>query len=77
MNPSGICLHEADDRFGPRVYGCRDNFDFTLLFEQSILSLGPSALLLIFSLGRTLQLHRRKVKTVPSHLRIGKTVSTA
>lgn len=36
----------ADNAFGPKIHGCRDGKDFTLLFEQSILSLVPSVLFL-------------------------------
>ena len=39
---------EYDDSFGPTLRICPPTFDFTLLFEQSILSIGPSALLLLF-----------------------------
>jgi hypothetical protein len=74
MNASGICQLEADQRFGPRVVGCRDNFDFTLLFEQIVLSLAPSALLVILSICRVLQLRRHNVKTLPTFLHYGKSV---
>ncbi|TVY47392.1 ABC transporter [Lachnellula occidentalis] len=43
-----------DDSFGPIVSrGCRDYFDFTLLFEQSILSIGPSILFILAAVRRT------------------------
>ncbi|KAJ5418991.1 uncharacterized protein N7487_002541 [Penicillium crustosum] len=47
----------ADATFGPRLQG---HFDFTLLFEQSIFSIGPSAILLTTSLFRITALTRRK-----------------
>jgi len=74
MNSSNLCPIGADDSFGPQVIGCRENFDFTLLFEQSVLSLGPSALMLITCVPRILQLYRYAVKTVSTPLRIYKSV---
>ncbi|KAJ5598777.1 hypothetical protein N7537_008861 [Penicillium hordei] len=47
----------ADATFGPQLQG---HFDFTLLFEQSIFSIGPSAILLTASLFRINVLTRRK-----------------
>ncbi|KAJ5957023.1 hypothetical protein N7501_011302 [Penicillium viridicatum] len=47
----------ADATFGPQLRG---HFDFTLLFEQSIFSVGPSAILLAASLFRITVLTRRK-----------------
>lgn len=53
-----------DDTFGPAVAaGCRDSFDFTLLFQQGILSIGPSALLLLLAPPRILQLFTRRQRT--------------
>jgi hypothetical protein len=75
MNSSYLCPLGADDRFGPTVVGCRDNFDFTLLFEQSMLPLGPSVMLLIASFPRIIQLDRCRMKTVTTPLRICKPVS--
>ncbi|KAJ0159330.1 Canalicular multispecific organic anion transporter 1 [Colletotrichum tanaceti] len=50
-----------DNTFGPVIAaGCRASFDFTLLFEQSILSIGPSVLLLILIPPRLLQLRTRR-----------------
>jgi ATP-binding cassette subfamily C (CFTR/MRP) protein 1 len=60
------CLPTADDVFGPVVSGCRQNFDFTLLFEQSILTLVPAALLLLVAPLRLLQLYKASVKTRPA-----------
>ncbi|GMG07807.1 unnamed protein product [Aspergillus oryzae] len=37
------CSLQADNNFGPAIDpGCRDGFDFTLLFEQAILGLVPA-----------------------------------
>ncbi|ETS76400.1 hypothetical protein PFICI_11787 [Pestalotiopsis fici W106-1] len=49
-----------DDGFGPVVRGCGRDFDFTLLFENTILSILPSALVLVVALGRTWHLYRQK-----------------
>ena len=57
------CPPTADDVFGPVISGCRQNFDFTLLFEQSILSLLPATLLLLVAPLRLLQLYKASVKT--------------
>ncbi|KAF2715991.1 putative ABC transporter [Polychaeton citri CBS 116435] len=49
-----------DNRFGPGIgSGCRGGFDFTLLFEQAILSLLPTALFVLLALVRILQLRSR------------------
>lgn len=66
-NPSNLwhCTDSStmvcdDNVFGPTVaYGCRASFDFTLLFEQSILSIGPSVILLVLAPPRILQLLTR------------------
>ena len=41
-----------DAHFGIVGPHCRGNFDFTLVFEQSLLSIVPGSLLLIASAGR-------------------------
>ena len=46
----------GDNRFGPHLPGV---FDFTLLFEQSILSLLPTALFILFTPLRVLPLVKR------------------
>lgn len=59
------CSIQADNVFGPRVAFCRDGFDFTLLFEQAILSALPSALLTGASAGCIFYLSKENVKTKP------------
>lgn len=59
------CNIQADNVFGPRVAFCRDGFDFTLLFEQSILSALPSALLTGASAGCIFYLSKENIKTKP------------
>lgn len=58
----------VDNTFGPHAGDCRGGFDFTLLFEQTILSIGPLALLLIFAPLRIRYLFRRQTKVVGSKL---------
>lgn len=41
-----------DDSFGPITNGCHRGWDFTLLFEDAILSIIPSLLVLITGIGR-------------------------
>lgn len=52
----------VDDTFGPYAHGCRGGFDFTLLFEEAILSILPLALLLIIIPFRISYLVRRTIK---------------
>ncbi|CEJ57253.1 hypothetical protein PMG11_05953 [Penicillium brasilianum] len=64
------CGISADTHFGPRVSPCRRDFDFTLIFEQSILALGPDLSFLIlcfcrwyFIRGERKETPRRPVST--------------
>lgn len=57
-----------DDTFGPHATDCRGDFDFTLLFEESILCLLPLTLLLIVAPFRILYLFKKDRKVVPSPL---------
>ncbi|KAG9248121.1 P-loop containing nucleoside triphosphate hydrolase protein [Calycina marina] len=41
------CVLSADNSFGPAVKGCRDGFDFTLLFEEIALAIIPLVILLV------------------------------
>ena len=66
MNSTSVpCSYIVDDSFGPAVIACRGGFDFTLLFEQSILTIGPAALFLLLSPFRLWQLvkEERKIST--------------
>jgi ATP-binding cassette, subfamily C (CFTR/MRP), member 1 len=72
-----VCDPQADNVFGPRVVSCRGDFDFTLLFEQALLSMVPSAVVIIVSVGYTFHLFRQNVKTKSNAtwlLRAGKQV---
>lgn len=69
------CSPTADNVFGPAVgAGCRDGFDFTLLFEQSILSILPATILLIVSPFRIRYLLSRDIRTRYNPVRNGKLV---
>ncbi len=49
-----------DETLGPFVVGCRDDFDFTVAFEDSFLSIAPSAAFAVFSLLRLVYLSRKR-----------------
>ncbi|RDW84315.1 hypothetical protein BP6252_01905 [Coleophoma cylindrospora] len=62
-----------DDSFGPSVGGtCRGGFDFSVVFEESIFSIGPAALLLLTIPLRVFQLHRRRRKVKNTTLHVAK-----
>ncbi|KAK9787168.1 putative ABC multidrug transporter [Seiridium cardinale] len=46
----------ADNSIGPGVSGCRDEFDFTILFELVFFSLVPSVVFIILSIWRSILL---------------------
>lgn len=64
-----------DDRFGPflEVPG-RATFDFTLLFEETVLSIAPSAILLLLIPPRILCLWKTPRKVISSYLQTAKIV---
>lgn len=61
------CAH-VDNTFGPYAGDCRGGFDFTLLFEQTILSIAPLALLLILAPLRIWYLSKKQTKVVRGKL---------
>lgn len=66
----------ADDvSLGPQVVGCRDDFDFTVQFEQTFLSLVPAAIYIVLSLWRASQLRRKPIIVTAPHLQLAKVVS--
>lgn len=69
------CSFADDNTFGPVIPNACRTFDFTLLFEQSFLSLAPSLLLVLFSCFRLRTLLGRDNKTLPSKLHSSKLVS--
>lgn len=64
----------GDDSFGPHLPGY---FDFTLLFEQSLLSLVPTGIFLLAWPWRIRRLWRRKNIVGSCELRIAKLVRAA
>ncbi|TKA67675.1 hypothetical protein B0A49_10530 [Cryomyces minteri] len=50
-----------DYEFGPIVEGCRGDFDLTLLFEETILSIAPSLVVLLIALARIMYLRRKSL----------------
>lgn len=63
----------SENTFGPA--SCRNDFDFTLLFEQSILSLAPSLIFIMAATWRLWQLRLASVKTLPDPSQMIKMVS--
>lgn len=77
MIPLG-CPLEADNSFGPVTNpGCRDGFDFTLLFEQAIFGLVPAVAFLIISPVRLHILAKCDVRIQFNKLRSAKLVRTS
>ena len=74
---AAACRAIADDFFGPVVDECARTFDFTLLFEESILSILPSALLLFAAPVRLLSLTKRKRVVGGNVFRLVKLVSSS
>ncbi|OCK89464.1 putative multidrug resistance protein [Cenococcum geophilum 1.58] len=65
---ASTCTLHADNVFGPVVASpCRHGFDFTLLFEQSILSIVPSSIFLLLVPLRLFWLYRSSITTLPHY----------
>lgn len=63
-----VCTFHADNVFGPVIAPvCRHGFDFTLLFEQSILSIAPSSIFLLLVPLRLFWLYRSSITTLSHH----------
>jgi hypothetical protein len=78
MNTSStpLCAPTADAAFGPVVdAACRDGFDFTLVFEQSVFVLLPAAMLVLMAPLRLLQLRKSPIKVADQASRMIKLVS--
>jgi ATP-binding cassette subfamily C (CFTR/MRP) protein 1 len=54
------CSHQVDATFGPTVSGCRDDFDFTIFFEDTFFAIIPSAVLLLAAPFQLLALSRQR-----------------
>lgn len=73
-------ISEVDNLFGPRLPVAAGHFDFTLLFEQSLLQLAPCALFLLLLPIRTFQLRRQNIKVLQDgtrRVKIGAIVTLA
>ena len=66
---------DIDNTFGPHAGYCRGGFDFTLLFEEGILTLLPVAIFLIAAPARIYYLLGKQSKVIGSSLLILKLVS--
>lgn len=67
----------GDNLFGPQVLdnSCRSGFDFTLLFEESVFAIAPSAILLLSVPWRLAQLYKGRVKVSLTSLHAFKLVN--
>ncbi|PNP84224.1 hypothetical protein FNYG_02912 [Fusarium nygamai] len=59
--PPPNCLLHVEDTFGPVVKGCGSNFDFTLLFEETILCILPLCVAISLAVFRVTRLWRKPV----------------
>lgn len=72
---ASACSIEADNAFGPAVNAsCRDGFDFTLLFEQSILGILPAVVFLVAFPEALYRLTKRRPRTEHNLVRVLKIV---
>ncbi|KAI9745821.1 MAG: hypothetical protein M1818_000502 [Claussenomyces sp. TS43310] len=74
---SGSCSIDVENHFGPQVSGCQNNFDFTLVFEETILALPITGLILFAVVPRILDLRKRGKKVESSALYITKLLGLA
>ncbi|PWY87431.1 P-loop containing nucleoside triphosphate hydrolase protein [Aspergillus heteromorphus CBS 117.55] len=56
------CSFASEDVFGPQAPKCYGGYDFTLLFEESVMTIGPIGLLLLFLCPRVFFLYRKSVR---------------
>jgi hypothetical protein len=61
------CVH-IDRTFGPYALYCRGHFDFTLLFEETVLTIAPLCLLLLVAPFRIIHLFKKARKVEPGPL---------
>jgi len=71
MNVSSAC---NDGSFGPGVKHCDRDFDFTLSFEESILSIAPSVIFIFLGSIRTLRLQQKQRVVAGRHFQLTKLV---
>lgn len=59
-----VCSNE--NSIGPAVQGCRDNFDFTVYFEQIAFAIIPSSIFIALSLVDLPRLlHKQRIVIAP------------
>ncbi|EGX94981.1 ABC transporter, transmembrane region, type 1 [Cordyceps militaris CM01] len=76
MRSNNSCTIDVERVFGPSVSpACLGGFDFTLLFEETVLTILPLSLTFLFSVGRALQLRDALAKVDKSWLLPVKMVS--
>lgn len=68
MASSTTNCYEIDNTFSYYAQGCRGGFDFTLLFEQTILTALPLGLFVLVAPARIWYLLKRPKKTTTSFL---------
>lgn len=71
------CPHPIDNSFGPWAKQCRGAFDFTLLFEDSILSIPLTCICLLVLPLRLAQLSKSRSKVSLGYLQLYKKVHDA
>jgi hypothetical protein len=64
MNSSAFCAPDGDNLFGPQVEPCLRSFDFTLRFENLLLSIAPSAIFLLIAPIRIYSLRNTQKRVV-------------
>lgn len=75
-NPATASCRQIDNTMRVWAGSCRGGFDFTLLFEETILQILPIALILILVPFRIIQLSNKRRKVVDSWLLLLKLVSS-
>ncbi|KAJ5740717.1 hypothetical protein N7493_000589 [Penicillium malachiteum] len=68
INSTGPLCHDVDNTMQAWAGSCRGGFDFTLLFEETILQILPIALMIILVPFRIYQLSQKRQKVVDSWL---------
>jgi len=68
MASNATQCYEIDNTFSYYAQDCRDGFDFTLLFEQTILTALPLGLLVLVAPARIWYLSKKSKKTTTSLL---------
>ncbi|KAH8805474.1 putative ABC multidrug transporter [Xylogone sp. PMI_703] len=65
------CDISVENHFGPQVRGCLGDFDFTLLFEETVLSISLAGLALFLLPGRISHLFKQPLKVKGGRLLYG------